>query len=76
VAANVLFADDLPQGRFGRYKNAQARLQKLNQLLQLELRNEGAKAGANAVLRATFQKTVIGGFLLLSASGTAVRLGG
>lgn len=75
VPAEVLFANDTPQGKFGRFKGAQIRLKQLTQLAQLELRNEAMKLGANALLRATFQQSSIGNAVILTYTGTAVRLG-
>jgi uncharacterized protein YbjQ (UPF0145 family) len=71
----VLFANDTPQGKFGRFKGAQIRIKQLTQLAHLELRNETMKMGGNAVLRATFQQSSVGNAVMLSFTGTAVRLG-
>jgi len=75
VPADVLFANDLPQGKFGRFKGAQIRIKQLTQLAHLELRNEAMKLGGNAVLRATFQQSSVGNAVMLTFTGTAVRLG-
>lgn len=75
VPAEVLFAGDTPQGKFGRFKGAQIRIKQLTQLAHLELRNETMKMGGNAVLRATFQQSSVGNAVMLSFTGTAVRLG-
>ncbi|MEN9353829.1 MAG: hypothetical protein RL318_1154 [Fibrobacterota bacterium] len=74
VPAEVLFANDTPQGKFGRFKAAQLRLKQLTQLAQLELRNEAMKLGANALLRANLQQSSIGNAIILTYTGTAVRL--
>jgi uncharacterized protein YbjQ (UPF0145 family) len=74
VATATLTENDGPQGKFGRFKGAQSRLKQLHQLAQLELRNEAMKLGANAILRAASQRTSFDGFLIITVSGTAVRL--
>jgi len=74
VATSTLTENDAPQGKFGRFKGAQSRLKQLHQLVHLELRNEALKLGANAILRASSQRTGLDGFLIITASGTAVRL--
>lgn len=75
VPAEILFANDEPQGKFARFKGAQIRLKQLVQLAQLELRNEAMKMGANAILRTTYQQSSVGNAVIMSFTGTAVRLG-
>lgn len=75
ASGEAVFLDDTPQGKFCRFKGAQIRLKQLMQLGQLELRNDAMKMGANAILRYTYQQTSMGNAVIMTFTGTAVRLG-
>lgn len=75
VPTDTLLEGAERMGRFSRYKSSQQKVKSLQQLVMAELKLESDKLGGNAVLGAQLKIALDHGVFLVSASGTAVRVG-
>ncbi|MCB9496285.1 MAG: heavy metal-binding domain-containing protein [Fibrobacteria bacterium] len=75
IPVGQLLEGSEPQGKLFRHKVAQHRLRQLQLLAQTEVRLEAEKLEGNAVLAYSVQMQEVESVLVLTAHGTAVRLG-